>query len=77
MEQSHKDSVREATVEERLAKQFVYFANCCFNSCMEQSHKDSVREATVEEQLAKQFAYFAVWSKATKTVSEKQLLRND
>ena len=29
----------------------VYFANCCFNSCVEQSHKDNVRRATVEEQL--------------------------
>ena len=34
------------------AKQLVYFANCCFNSCVEQSHKDSVREPTVEEQLS-------------------------
>ena len=34
-------------------KQFVYFANCCFDSCVEQNHKDSVQEAIVEDNMAK------------------------
>ena len=33
------------------AKQLVYSANCCFNSCAEQSHKDNVHSTAVEKQL--------------------------
>ena len=46
MGSSHKDSVREVTVEEALQQD-----KNSLKSYGEQSHKDSVREVTVEEAL--------------------------
>ena len=50
---SHRQNncVNEVAGDPASAKQLVYSANLCFNSCAEQSHKDSVREAAVKERV--------------------------
>ena len=49
----------------RSAKQLVYFANCCFNSCAEQSHEDSVQKATVEEQPFSKTQTILLWESSS------------
>ena len=48
---SHRRNTKIIGGDPASAKQLVYTANRCFNSCAEKSQEHSVQKATVKEQL--------------------------